>query len=357
MLSISSLKSLSNKDVAEQAIKHGLNFAMFRLPGEEQCCMYVSERLLASEEESGAKGFVIAPFRNDKRYIIPADYIRTWHTEGEMVGSKAEADCPPMPEWYGEGVSEIVRRHKKRGGKTVFACRRITDLCVQSVFDAFSKLVIAYPLAFVFCWKTAFDEEVWIGATPELLLESDGVGVRTMSLAGTRRRMPEDTPWDEKNMKEQAMVSDFIESVFHGFGVSCSRETPCILQAGEIEHICTRFSARPGNKVAVSSLLKVLAPTPAVSGFPRVEALADIDDLESFDRAYYSGYCGVQDSESVMRLFVTLRCMSLSPATGRCVLYAGGGITSQSVPEAEWREVNSKMNTLASVLQLSAESV
>lgn len=352
MRSMSSLNTLSDKEVIEQAIECGFNFALFRMPGDEQCHMYVSERLLSDDEIGDVKGFVIAPFRNDSRWLIPSDYLRTLSLEGAALEKGKVAECPPMPEWYRAGVSEIAQRHAVRGGKTVFACRR-DSVCALSLLDAFSKLVAAYPQAFVFCWKLGSDEDAWLGATPELLLDSDGSNIRTMSLAGTRCRQDGVvTPWDDKNVKEQAMVSDFIESAFRSFGIPCHSEPPCILPAGEIEHICTRFNAETGSKDDIDRLVKMLAPTPAVSGFPREEALADIDELEPFDRKYYSGYCGVRECESVMRLFVTLRCLSIRPSTGHCVLYAGGGITSQSVPESEWLEVHAKMNTLAAVLQL-----
>jgi isochorismate synthase len=37
------------------------------------------------------------------------------------------------------------------------------------------------------------------------------------------------------------------------------------------------------------------------------------------------------------------------------ILYAGGGITSKSIPEREWEETNQKATTLLAVINTEAE--
>ena len=84
-------------------------------------------------------------------------------------------------------------------------------------------------------------------------------------------------------------------------------------------------------------------PTPAVCGVPTIEALKKIKHIELHDRALYAGIIGVVDEENA-NLYVNLRCAQFTQ--GKAHLYVGGGLTSQSDPEAEWEETERKALTL-----------
>ena len=47
-------------------------------------------------------------------------------------------------------------------------------------------------------------------------------------------------------------------------------------------------------------------------------------------------------------LFVNLRCMQIKGSTA--LLYVGGGITKDSIPEDEWEETVAKSKTMLKVL-------
>lgn len=357
MLSISLLNSLGDKALIEYALAHNCNFALLKLPGQDAARVYVSERILEGGDTDGIAGYVVSPFRNNRVRLIPADYIRDWHCRPEAkVSRPGGAYSSVAPDWYKHGVETLARRQALRKGKTVFAVNR-KAVCGIDLADAFSLLAETYSDAFVFCWKFADEPEAWLGATPELLMERKDGRLHTMALAGTRKIEPAGTPWDDKNVEEQKMVSDFIHSVFSSMGLACQSSSVQTLRAGEIEHICTRFIAEIPEHGKMCELLGKLAPTPAVSGFPRSESLADIAELEPFDRNYYSGYSGIRSASGEEVLFVTLRCLSMHPHSGDCTLYAGGGITALSEPESEWREVCAKMNTLSAVLGLTPQSL
>src|SRR5690606_18125191 len=76
-----------------------------------------------------------------------------------------------------------------------------------SVADTFEKLCKKYPDAFVSLIHLP-DTGCWMGASPELLVSSDGKELKTVALAGTRkvgrrkseagRQKSEDIDWSEK---------------------------------------------------------------------------------------------------------------------------------------------------------------
>ncbi len=50
-----------------------------------------------------------------------------------------------------------------------------------------------------------------------------------------------------------------------------------------------------------------------------------------------------------IHIFVNLRCMKL--VDGGALLYAGAGVTNDSIAENEWKETEMKFNTLLNVIR------
>ena len=97
-----------------------------------------------------------------------------------------------------------------------------------------------------------------------------------------------------------------------------------------------------------AEVLAALHPTPAVGGSPQKSALDLIRELEPHRRGWYSGavgHIGCRNTE----LAVAIRCALLDE--NRVRLYSGAGIVPGSQPEAEWRELESK---IAAALSLFA---
>jgi isochorismate synthase len=87
-----------------------------------------------------------------------------------------------------------------------------------------------------------------------------------------------------------------------------------------------------------------LHPTAAVCGQPREIAAAAIEQLESFERGFFTGAVGWCDSAGDGQWMVTIRCAEVHGNRAR--LYAGAGIVTGSDPEAEAAETSAKFQTL-----------
>lgn len=211
--------------------------------------------------------------------------------------------------------------------------------------QVYHDLVEKYPDACVYLfshphWGT------WVGATPELLLTKKGGSVVSMSLAGTTS-VDEATALGSKEESEQSMVTDFISTAFEEAGISDVQVAePRVIQAGQLLHLQTMIEGKVSDHQATEQLLELLHPTPAVAGLPREAALTYLKQNERYDRELYTGYFGLADQDG-FSYFVNLRCMQFFQNSVR--LYAGGGITADSVPAAEWEETERKMNTVGSV--------
>ena len=236
-------------------------------------------------------------------------------------------------------------------GKIVIS--RYEDLHLEiDPLEFFKILANAYPSACVYLfaheqWGT------WIGATPELLLSGNKHEIQSMSLAGTKQANSLE-PFGPKELAEQQMVSEFIESCFEGSeNVSNIKiDGPSEVSAGSLIHLQTMFRAKINSNFAPKELLEALHPTPAVCGLPRSAARNFITSNEDYDRAFYTGYFGIED-KSGFKYYVNLRCMQVFSDSLR--LYAGGGITAHSVPEKEWEETQNKLRTIKDLILTELE--
>ena len=171
-----------------------------------------------------------------------------------------------------------------------------------------------------------------------------------MALAGTRKNGT-DSPWDDKNILEQKIVTDYILKLLKSEGLGAQVYDPHTRVAGAIEHICSEIvSEIPENFThqSLTNLLKKLSPTPALCGEPKSEALQLIQTSETFDRGFYGGFCGIYKSPSDFCFNVNIRC--LCATENRYCLFAGGGITKDSEIDSEWKETEIKLKTILNVI-------
>lgn len=326
-----------------------MNSYAYRLPGERDVKTGCSERLIRG---FGKSGFVIAPFDgnpagvvtipNDGESCTPAEIFGTSHYTGDLYSFPTAATARDT---HSKGVEEIKNLI---GSGHLNKCVLARVAVVENRIDlekTFFNLCIAYPEAFVFFFSTPLSG-TWIGASPEILMISDGNHIETMSLAGTRRA-GSNIGWDAKNREEQQIVTEFISQKLKDKGLDPEIGEVCTRKAGPVEHLMTRISASTRDGVQSEEIARILSPTPALSGFPREKAMQAIKCLESFDRGYYGGFCGPIDKDRTS-LYVNLRSMRVG--SGKFCLIAGGGIMEDSIASDEWDETERKIETCSSAV-------
>ncbi|WP_460675116.1 isochorismate synthase [Larkinella ripae] len=229
----------------------------------------------------------------------------------------------------------------------------------------FNRLCHAYPNAFISAVYLPDRNQIWIGATPERLVSVDAAGIfHTVALAGTqsafdsegRPKRTADAPWTQKEIEEQALVSRYIIGCFKKIRVrEYIEEGPKTVTAGNLMHLRSDYSVdtQAVNFPQLGTvMLRLLHPTSAVCGMPREAAQEFILQNEVHHRDFYSGFLGpvniYQPEGAETHLFVNLRCMKLEGQEG--TLYAGAGLTADSVPAKEWRETELKCATLLNEL-------
>jgi isochorismate synthase len=368
------------------AIFHRFPTAIWRLPGARQpvAIADLSGELKKIDVDFDAlpAGFIVSPFENfqpKSTYFIQADIIstpgayavscsqqenrlrleRTFQKLAKSVNTVIENDwfVPSFPKpvqsisnyefrhWVKQALLQIRNTKLK---KVVLS--RCLELRLPEDFNAlglFEKLCAAYPMSLVSLVALP-GIGTWIGASPEPLLCWDDRQFTTVSLAGTRANSKYSPAWSQKERHEQELVSEFIRDCFLKEGIERLEEIgPDTVEVGQLRHLCTTFrvkltSVQP--KEVATRLLRALHPTPAVCGLPKEAALKFIRSTETHPREWYAGFLGPVNFEKQTNLFVNLRCLQLLPES--TILYAGSGITKDSVAEEECFETELKLNSL-----------
>ncbi len=259
---------------------------------------------------------------------------------------------------YLEGLKKTIAALKDKKLEKVVISRTLQEnldtldikgFIIRLVKDLHAK----YPNAFVFAHSPE-EGKVWVGATPEILLQSRAGEMKTVALAGTRLRTEEQSTWGEKEKGEQQNVVDFIKGLLNSNDVNdLNISQPYTAQAGHLEHIKSDISFT--SSLSDKKIATILHPTSAVCGMPRDKALQWIEEIESHDRGYYAGAIGYH-SENEFSSFVQLRCALLDVHAMKITYFAGGGIMPDSDPELEWKETENKIEVLRGVVKKIEQS-
>lgn len=329
--------------------------------GSRNSYRYASPELI----KGCGKGFILSPFGSDAPiYTIPRA-IKDFSDE-KMTGWCLENDrlCPAPTfsstpreshlRLVGDAVKFVKGVEAETGSDAKVIAARVKAVATRrSLPEIYDSLTEAYPDACVFLFSTPVSG-TWIGASPELLcslMKSDhDWRLHTVALAGTR---PAGTKgnWDEKNRNEQRIVTEFITSSLEGLGMKVREGSTGTRVAGGVEHIITNIFAEipdSGNisiEERAACIFNTLSPTPALCGAPREMALQFIMGNEPQPREFYGGYFGMLLPHRT-DMFVNLRSGRLLPDNSGLLLYAGGGITRDSEPAAEWDETERKLSTV-----------
>jgi isochorismate synthase len=346
-------------------------FAAWSMPGESAPELMIGKKedlliLPDFKKLNGQEGFVFAPFRITEQSPLIILRPGIWLKDHQVMSS---FDIDSLPAFepaqqeehdyftitedeYLHDIELTISEIKRTSLSKVIISRLLSEKRKnESVGELYMQLRAMTPNAFVYLVNLP-QAGLWMGATPEALLQSHGKMMETVSLAGTQsRRTDSNYSWYTKEIEEQAFVSRYMLDVFYRFGIHpYTTRGPETMESGKVAHLKTsfRFSAQKVD-YQLGNFIAELHPTPAVCGLPKDKADRFIAKIEKHDRRYYTGYLGPWRLNNCVRLFVNLRCMEITE--NQYILYSGGGITSKSVPEEEWIETNNKARTLLSAIE------
>jgi isochorismate synthase len=333
--------------------------ALVRYPNSGILAFSSESAAISIEDLSKQKtGFVYAPFRVEEglHFLNPEkDMHRVFNFIDACEKDLKSADALATTlQQYREAARSMLQQLQQQQLQKVILSRIIeTPHSTTAKAKYFFDLLCAeYPKACVHLFVHR-DKGIWLGATPETLIQWENNQLSTVAIAGTARYTNEDLSvavWGEKEIEEHELVSEFISDVLWNQPGIEWLEGNCVetMQAGAVIHLISRFKAYTNQSFEWPELVKKLHPTPAVCGLPLKEALLSIEQNEPHERSFYTGFFGTCSPNSV-KLFVNLRCLRWF--SDKVHIYVGGGLTALSEVESEWDETTHKSLTLLNVLE------
>ena len=369
-------KDLTEK-IEDQLLKE-FPLAIYKKPNrEEVAAVFQNDASLNYVVDFTEKGFVFAPYNLEgSAILLKPDKVVKFPYSSTDNNKSYDFDLPKELEdtrvFHINLVSRGLKGIKSGKFRKVVLSRKIEQPCNTAPLLLFQELIKTYKNAFCYFW---YHPKVgtWLGATPELLLKEENRRITTMSLAGTKSVKNNNNPnWGYKEIEEQRLVTEYISSVLESKILNFNISKVKSIKIGNLWHLRTSIYGQI-KMGGLKEILCELHPTPAVCGLPKETAEQFIKNNENYDREYYTGFLGeLNFNEELDRsassrdrdnkefksvnnkteLFVNLRCMKL--ADNIASIYVGGGVTSDSDPEKEWKETVDKSATLLRVIFNSA---
>jgi isochorismate synthase len=336
-------------------------FVVYRKPNSEMISgFFMRDKLMYNTDDFSKSGFVFAPFNADEKAILfPLENSELISEELEFNETQSEEKEFSVDETAKGFHIKLVEKaideiNIKKFKKVVISRKEEIQLENFELLEIYKKLLQNYKNAFVYVW---FHPKVglWLGATPETLVQIENSSFKTMSLAGTQvYKDTDEVTWKTKELEEQQLVTDFIKNQVKDISTDLHIDKTETVRAGNLLHLKTKVTGKLGRKSNLKQLIRALHPTPAVCGLPRNNAKDFILKNENYHRSFYTGFLGEINMEDKnlnsknSSLFVNLRCMEIR--NEKASIYVGGGITKDSVAKKEWEETVSKSKTMKKVL-------
>jgi len=393
-------KAISLEEVLDVFLAEGLasggSFALWRKPNSSQLA-YIqdfsqSPRRVSLQLEDLPAGFIVHPFADQadkKAFFIQGDRYEKLSLDNSlnqedlpqwMQASRDSLPATELKKQIAAHLGKLPRQANAVAGQEKEHFLQLVDKGIQAIeagtlekivaartkmiplpteFDlgkTLAKLLSSYPHSFVNFFHLP-GIGTWMGASPEVLIETKGDYFYTMSLAGTQPAQGDNplksAAWTQKEIEEQALVSRYIVDCFKTIRLREYEEHgPKTVLAGNLLHLRSDFRVNTqttGFSNLGSVMLGLLHPTSAVCGMPRKEALAFLNTEEGWDRNFYAGFLGPVGIEQETSIYVNLRTASLGKE--HALLYAGAGVTEDSVPEKEWEETELKCQIIGKFIQ------
>ncbi|MEY3586721.1 MAG: aminodeoxychorismate synthase component [Actinomycetota bacterium] len=207
--------------------------------------------------------------------------------------------------------------------------------------------------------------KTFVSISPERFITVTGSAVTSSPIKGTRPRgnsseadeiLRSELSLSQKEQAENLMIVDLVRN---DLSQVCKPESVAVSSLMQVQSYSTvhqlvsdvRAELRDG--LDGTAALKALLPGGSMTGAPKRRAMQLLAELESRDRGPYSGGIGWIGYGGEMDLGMVIRTAIFE--NGKVRIDIGGGITSDSEPEAEHQEIQVKARALVAALSASVD--
>lgn len=197
-----------------------------------------------------------------------------------------------------------------------------------------------------------------LSASPELFFEVKNKVITVKPMKGTIHRgktLIEDTAnkrWltnSEKNQGENDLIVALMKEELLPLTKDNHVNVPSLYDVEKYPTVYQMTSTITGNlkhNLPLTTILQTLFPCGSISGVPKQETLALINEVEPYPREVYCGAIGYFSPNGDAIFNVPIRTVAIDRNTNQAMYGAGGAITAQSQVDEEYEEMLTKTKVL-----------
>lgn len=258
-----------------------------------------------------------------------------------------------------EAAVERVRQYVHAGDVfQVNISQRFEVPVAGTPLELYRRLRSRHPAAFAALIET--DDFAILSASPERFLQVNGASVTTRPIKGTRPRGA--TPAEDaalaaeleasaKDRAENVMIVDLMRNDLYRVSVPGSvRVTElCVLESHPtVHHLVSTVESTLAADADAVALIRAAFPGGSITGAPKVRAMEIIAELEPTRRGVYCGSIGYLSVTGAADFSIAIRTAVVRGGTA--YVPAGGGVTADSDPGAEYDETIAKARGVLAAL-------
>jgi para-aminobenzoate synthetase component 1 len=200
-----------------------------------------------------------------------------------------------------------------------------------------------------------------LSASPERFIAVKNKIIETRPIKGTINR--DDNPDNDnyyahllqnsaKDRAENIMIVDLMRNDLSKICHSNSVEVSQLCQIESftnLHHLVSVVNGKLRDEITLFDIIKAVFPGGSITGAPKIRAMQIIEELEAKPRGIYCGSIGYFSLNGNIDLSIAIRTMVIQ--NNQIIFQAGGGITLDSDPLAEYHESMLKAQKIREIFQ------
>ncbi len=262
---------------------------------------------------------------------------------------------------YLEGVNHIRSLIEEGWIYEANYCMGYTATCqINEPISLWWEWIGKHPKPFSSYLKA--DNLYMLGASPERFLKKAGMTLISQPIKGTRKRLGDPIGDDsvckellnnEKEQAENRMITDLVRNDLARSSVTGSVRVPEFLglySFSDVHQLISTVKSEMKPEISIGHAIAAAFPMGSMTGAPKIEVMKRMESLEDFRRGIYSGAFGYFSNSGDFDLNVIIRSLFWDSEKEEVSFAAGGAITYDSDPEAEYSECLLKTRLLQDLL-------
>lgn len=210
------------------------------------------------------------------------------------------------------------------------------------------------------------DQFELLSCSPELFIEfNQNKQIKTRPIKGTMPRYKniekdfiskQTLKNSQKDQAENVMIVDLLRNDLSIYANTGSVKTTQLFEIesfNQVHHMVSEIVATLKDDINPMQMLLSALPGGSITGAPKIRAMQIIEELEEEARGAYCGTLGYFNFDGTGRWNILIR--SFQQYQNQLSLWAGGGITIASNPEAEYQESLDKISAMLNLMNSTAD--